>query len=36
VKDVEGDGRCRRINRRGKKNFEGKWEMEEDEKERIT
>jgi hypothetical protein len=36
VKEVEDDGRCRRISRRGKKNFE-KWQMEEEEKKgRIT
>jgi len=36
VKEAEDDGRCRRISRRGKKNFE-KWEMEEEERKgRIT
>jgi len=32
VKEVEDDGRCRRTSRRGKKNFEEKLEMEEEEK----
>jgi hypothetical protein len=36
VKEVEDGGRCRRISRRGKKNFEENWEMEEEEKGRIT
>ena len=37
VKEAEDDGRCRGISRRGKKNFEEKWEMEEEEKKgRIT